>query len=227
MKFRDSWRAVWTLNVLHISGTTDLFPNDFSTASLERDETLDEAATVAYRLVFDRDKEPFCDKDLVGPVRYLESSLPVGARRLRVVLPGDHGSVELAVPTRPVTLMIALLRSVVAVLIGYIVFAVSAYAVFRLSGHAAHAVASVPFMLVSIASGVVFAIVGGYIAAWLAGRRPLAHAVAMAVLLAVGATVSLASTLGHGAIWSQVAALTLMAPGAVLGGWIRARSVAA
>jgi hypothetical protein len=33
----------------------------------------------------------------------------------------------------------------------------------------------------------------------------------MAVLLAVGATVSLASTLGHGAIWSQVAALTLMA----------------
>ena len=141
--------------------------------------------------------------------------------------PGDHGSVELDIPRRPLSLMIALLRSVVAVLLGYIVFAVSAYAVFRLSGHAAHAVASVPFMLVSIASGVVFAIAGGYIAAWLAGRRPLAHAVAMAALLAVGATVSLVSTLGHGAIWSQVAALTLMAPGAVLGGWIRARSAVA
>lgn len=121
--------------------------------------------------------------------------------------------------------MIALLRSVVAVLAGYIVFAASAFAVFRLSGRAAHAAASVPFMLLTIACGVVFAAVGGYVAGWLAGRRPVAHAVAMATVLAAGATASLVSTLGHGAIWSQVAALTLMAPSAVLGGWLRARTV--
>jgi hypothetical protein len=70
--------------------------------------------------------------------------------------------------------MIALLRSAVAVLVGYIVFALA----------------------------------GGYVAGWIAGRRPRAHGMAMAALLAVGAGVSLASTLGHGAIWSQVAALT-------------------
>jgi hypothetical protein len=119
--------------------------------------------------------------------------------------------------------MTALIRSIVAVLLGYIVFAASAFAVFRLSGQAPHAEASVPFMLVTIASGVVFAFIGGYIAGWIAGRRPLAHGVGMAALLALGAAVSLASTLGHGAVWTQVAALTLMAPSAVLGGWFRAR----
>ena len=123
-----------------------------------------------------------------------------------------------------ITFMIAILRSIVAVIVGYIVFAASAFAVFRLSGHAAHATASMPFMLLTIASGVAFAALGGYVAGWLAGRRPLAHAVAMALLLVAGATASLVSTLGHGAIWTQVAALTLMAPSAVLGGWLRTRT---
>jgi hypothetical protein len=119
--------------------------------------------------------------------------------------------------------MIAILRSVVAVLVGYAVFAASAFAVFRLSGHAPHAPASVPFMLLATALGVVFATLGGYAAGWLAGRRPLAHAVAMAMLLAAGAIASLVSTVGHGAVWTQVTALALMAPSAVLGGWSRAR----
>jgi hypothetical protein len=120
--------------------------------------------------------------------------------------------------------MVALFRSVVAVILGYILFASSAFAVFRVSGQAPHAAAPLPFMLVTIGSGVVFALIGGYVAGWIGGRRPLAHGVAMAALLAVGAGVSLASTLGHGAVWSQVAALTLMAPSAALGGWLRART---
>ena len=121
--------------------------------------------------------------------------------------------------------MIAFFRSAVAVLIGYIVFASSAFAVFYLADQKAHAVASVPFMLLSVACGVVFAAIGGYVAALIAGRKPFAHGVAMALLLALGAAVSLASTLGHGAIWSQIAALALMAPAAALGGWIRERQV--
>ncbi len=119
--------------------------------------------------------------------------------------------------------MLATLRSIVAVVVGYIVFAASAFAVFQLSGQAAHADASVAFMAASIASGVLFALAGGYVAGWLAGRRPFAHGVAMAALLATGAAVSLVSTLGHGSIWSQVAALALMAPAAMLGAWLRER----
>ncbi len=121
--------------------------------------------------------------------------------------------------------MLALLRSVSAVLVGYIVFAASAFAMFRFSGQAAHAEASASFMTIRIVSGVLFALVGGYVAGWIAGRGPLAHGVAMAALLATGAGVSLASTIGHGAIWSQLSALALMAPSAALGGWLRARHV--
>jgi hypothetical protein len=118
----------------------------------------------------------------------------------------------------------ALLRSIVAVLLGYVLFAASSGAIFIVSGHAAHAPASMAFMSVTIVAGMAFAAAGGYVAGWLAGRRPMAHALAMAVVLAVGAAVSLAMTIGHGAVWSQVAALLLMAPSAVLGGWWRARS---
>ena len=119
--------------------------------------------------------------------------------------------------------MLALLRSIVAVFLGYALFAVTSFALFRVTGHDPHAPASAGFMLVTLVEGIVFASAGGYVAAWIAGRKPVAHAVAVAVLLAIGAAVSLAATLGHGAVWTQVAALAFMAPSAVLGGWWRAR----
>ena len=117
--------------------------------------------------------------------------------------------------------MIALLRSVVAVIVGYAVFAIPGYLIFRLTGHAPHEAPSVQFLLVTLTSGIFFALVGGYVSGWVAGRHPLAHAVAMATLIVIGAGTSLAMTIGHGSVWSQVAAITLMAPAAVLGGWWR------
>ena len=122
--------------------------------------------------------------------------------------------------------MIPLLRSVAAVLVGYVVFAASSFALFRASGRAPHAPAPLPFMLATVASGVAFAVAGGWVAGWIAGRRPLAHGVGVALLVAAGAAASLASTLGRGAVWTQLAALALMAPAAALGGWLRARGVA-
>jgi hypothetical protein len=118
--------------------------------------------------------------------------------------------------------MIPFLRSVAAVLLGYVLFAVCSFATFRLLGHAPHAPASLRFMAATTVAGVVFAIAGGYLAGWIAGRRPVVHAVVMAAVLAVGAAASLVATLGNGAIWSQVAALILMTPAAVYGGWLRA-----
>lgn len=115
------------------------------------------------------------------------------------------------------------LRSVFSVIIGYFLFALSAFAFFRLSGQPPHEEAPLPFVIGSTVFGMVFAFFGGYLAAWLAKRRPLAHAISVAIVLAVGAIASLFSTLGHGAIWSQLAALILMAPSAVIGGWLRSR----
>lgn len=119
--------------------------------------------------------------------------------------------------------IIAWLRSVFAVVVGYVVFAVSTFMIFRLSGKDAHASASASYMAMTIVAGVLLAFAGGYVAAWLAGRKPVTHAAAMALILAAGASVSLAATIGKGAIWSQIAALALMAPSAVMGGRVRAR----
>jgi len=119
-----------------------------------------------------------------------------------------------------------MVRSILAVVVGYFIFALSAVAFFQLSGQAPHQVAPMPIMLGSIVTGMVFATLGGYTASWLARRRPVAHGVAVAAALALGATASLLNTLGKGALWSQVAALIFMAPCTILGGWLRFRQVA-
>jgi hypothetical protein len=116
-----------------------------------------------------------------------------------------------------------MLRSILAVVIGYVLFAASAFAMFRVTGQAPHAIATTSFMLLSSAGGMLGACIGGYAAGWIAGGRPLAHGIAVGLVLALGATVSLVSTLGHGEIWSQLTALLLMAPSAALGGWLRAK----
>ena len=113
------------------------------------------------------------------------------------------------------------LKSIVAVVLGYSTFAVLAFAFFRISGQAPHQPAPMLVMLGSIVVGAAGALLGGYLAALIGGRRPLAHGVAVAVLLAAGATVSLMSTIGHGSVWSQIAALALMTPCAIAGGWFR------
>ena len=117
-------------------------------------------------------------------------------------------------------------RSVLAVAVGYFIFALSAFAFFQISGQPPHQAAPMPVMLASIVVGMIFALLGGYVAAWIARRGPLAHGVAVAVVLALGATISLVSTFGKGAVWSQVTALVLMAPCAALGGWLRLRQIA-
>ncbi|RYE02062.1 MAG: hypothetical protein EOP50_00950 [Sphingobacteriales bacterium] len=78
-------------------------------------------------------------------------------------------------------------------------------------------------MAASILVGAIAAALGGYVAGLLGGSRPVLHGALVATILATGALVSLLSTVGHGAIWSQIAALVIMAPSAVLGGWLRAR----
>jgi len=115
-------------------------------------------------------------------------------------------------------------RSVVAVIAGCAIFAVSAGALFALSGQDAHGEASVPFMVLAVVYGVAFALLGGYVSGWIASRAPFTHGLIVAGILALGAGISLIVTVSKGAIWSQVTALTAMAPAAALGGYLRART---
>lgn len=78
----DGWAAV-SGSTLEVRGRAR-YPNAFSTATLEAiDAGTRPPRTRAFRLVFHRDKEPFCDLDLIGPVTYYDRS--PGNRWLKVV----------------------------------------------------------------------------------------------------------------------------------------------
>jgi len=115
------------------------------------------------------------------------------------------------------------LRSAGSVVTGYALFAVSAFLVFNLSGQPPHQAAPLWFMVVSTILGMFFAFLGGYVSGLLAGTKPLGHAIGVASILFIGATISLAITFGKGAVWSQVTAIILVAPSAIFGGWVKSR----
>ena len=115
------------------------------------------------------------------------------------------------------------LRSIAAVIIGYLVFAVSAVALFRLSGRDPAALQPPSFVVLSVLYGMFFAALGGYIAAAIARRNELLHAGIVAGVLALLAGFSMVAQPGQASVWSQVAAVGLMAPSALGGGLARRR----
>ena len=117
------------------------------------------------------------------------------------------------------------MKSLLAVLVGYLVFGVSTIVLFKVAGVDPRQEPELGFRIWSTLYGVVFAFTGGYVAARIAGRNELAHAGSVACMLAVIATVSLVAQPGHGSLWSQIAALGFMTPAAILGGVLRARQV--
>ena len=120
-----------------------------------------------------------------------------------------------------------MLRSVVAVVTGYLLFGLSAFAFFSLSGHDPHAPASAPFMVISVVYGLVFSVAGGYVAALIAGRLEIEHAFAVATLVAaIGAASYIAEAPGESK-WTQLSAILIIAPVAILGGYLRRRQIRA
>ena len=114
-----------------------------------------------------------------------------------------------------------MLRSIGSVAAGYFMYAASAVLHFQMSGRDPHAEAPLTFKVATVIWGAVFALVAGWLAARIAGRRPATHAAALAGVIALGAIVSMVTSLGD-ARWSQIAAAVVMAPSAWLGGRISA-----
>src|SRR5262245_2949152 len=100
-------------------------------------------------------------------------------------------------------------RSVAAVGIGYLVFALSAGALFQFSGRDPHIFPELGFLVFSVAYGALFGAIGGYVAGVIARRQEAGHAGMVAAIMALGA---LASVLGQaqGSQWSQAAVLLIM-----------------
>ena len=115
-----------------------------------------------------------------------------------------------------------IIRSTIAVLLGYVVFAGSAVILFQVSGHRPHAAASLPFEAGTLVYGIFFAAIGGWLAAWIAARRPIEHGIILAAVIAIGAIISLLFS-DAAATWSQWSALLFMAPAAIGGSYWRSR----
>jgi hypothetical protein len=105
-------------------------------------------------------------------------------------------------------------RSAAAVILGYAVFAVTAVLLFRIAGRDPHAPQGPGFVVFAVFYGMIFAALGGLLAARLAPARGNLHAAAVTLIIALGATASLFAGPGAGSTWSQWAALLLMAPSA-------------
>ena len=108
-----------------------------------------------------------------------------------------------------------ILRSVLAVILGYGVFAASAVLLFNTAGRDPHAPQKLGFVVFAVFYGVTFAGLGGLLAARVAPTKGMLHAVLVALIIALGVIVSLVARPGAGATWSQWAALLLMAPSAL------------
>jgi uncharacterized membrane protein YedE/YeeE len=111
---------------------------------------------------------------------------------------------------------------------GYLLFAISAFAFFRLSGHEPHAPAAVAFMIASVLYGLFFSVLGGgYVAAAVAGegKYEIEHAFAVATLIAAIGAASLIAESPAESKWTQLSAILIVAPAAIVGGYLRRRQL--
>lgn len=115
------------------------------------------------------------------------------------------------------------MRAFLAVVAGYLIFAGSAVLYFRLVNVDPHSPATVHFEVLTIAYGLAFALLGGFVTDKIARRMDLNCGIALALVIALGATVSMVARPGAGALWTQTAALLLFAPGSLAGYWVRKR----
>jgi hypothetical protein len=113
------------------------------------------------------------------------------------------------------------MRTFLAVIAGYLIFAVSAVLLFHLTNIDPHSPAALGIKTITVAYGLAFAYLGGFVAGRIAGRTDLVSGIALAIVIALGATISIVARPGAGALWTQTAALVLFAPASFAGDWTR------
>jgi hypothetical protein len=108
------------------------------------------------------------------------------------------------------------MRTIGGIIIGYLIFAFSALVLFRVTHHNPHAPATPSFEITAIAYGIFFAFLAGYWGNMIAGRSDFVVPGSIAVIVAVGAIVSMAF---KGISWSPLSGLILMTPAVLVGGF--------
>ena len=114
-----------------------------------------------------------------------------------------------------------MIRNVLAVIAGYLIFALTAVALFSLSGVDPHADASVAMVVFVVVYGAVFAVTGGYAAHLIASSRTLTVNYVLSFMIAGFAVFSLLAS--SGSHYTQVAAIFVFAPLSLVGGYLHAK----
>jgi hypothetical protein len=117
--------------------------------------------------------------------------------------------------------VIAVLRSIAAVVGGYLIVAAGTILTFNvLVGQVTINSSSLQLMLGTIGA-VISGLAGGVVAALVAPRLPFLHAAGVLILLAIDTASVLAK--GPGPVWFDLAGSITLALAVLLGGWIIAR----
>ena len=112
------------------------------------------------------------------------------------------------------------MRAITGIIIGYLVFAGMAFLLFRVTHQNPHAPGPMGFEIMAIVYGVFFAFLAGYWGTAIAGRSDMWVAIVIALIMAAGA---IASMVSKGIGWSPLAAVVLMVPAELMGGYVQAR----
>lgn len=112
-------------------------------------------------------------------------------------------------------------RKILAVVAGYMVFAVSAALLFIISGHPAHQNAPWDFKILTIAYGIFFSVLAGLILQLIAKQTTLKLNFILALVIFLLAAVSRFTS--GGCHWTQYFAMFIFAPASVLGGYLYQR----
>lgn len=110
-----------------------------------------------------------------------------------------------------------IVRNIAAVIVGYLIFAVSALLLFKFAGIEPHAHSSTLTVVQVVVFGAIFAFVAGFVAKIIAGARSLRANVALAVLMFCFAAFS--SVQSSGSHYTQFAAMAIFAPVSLFGGF--------
>lgn len=125
-----------------------------------------------------------------------------------------------------------MLRSIVAVIIGYVVIRFLVMATFGLIDLMSPATLSAPesggrprpsILIFLLLTGALYSIAGGYVTALLAGKSEMKHSLALAALMVIGGIFSMVWNYGQEPIWFQLSLIVFMPLAALLGGNVRAK----
>jgi hypothetical protein len=116
-----------------------------------------------------------------------------------------------------------MLRSIGAVVAGYLVMAVAIMVMFIIAFPDPTVTPGMGFMIFSLAYGFLFGILGGWVCGLIARKAELKHA---AVIAAIGILISILSMIfaaEQSPVWFQVANMVVLTIAVTAGGWLRAR----